>query len=242
MAATTWGLGDYPAMAERLMPAAHAAVELAQVGVGDRVLDVACGTGNGAKAAVERGAEVVGIDIEPALLAIAREAVPEAEFLEGDATELPVPDGTFDVVMSVFGVMYAPDHEAAARELERVAKPGARIVIAAWTPGSFMPRMGAALAPYLPPPPPGSGPPSRWGDETALATLLGTLDHAGRRTLIVEADVDFLIATAGHVLAERERLEREGRWQDLRRDLGEVLGSEREVALEYLLARTRRER
>src|SRR4051812_31281781 len=167
MAATTWGLGDYPAMAERLMPAAHAAVELAQVGAGDRVLDVACGTGNGAKAAVERGADVVGIDIEPALLAIAREAVPEAEFLEGDATELHVPDGTFDVVMSVFGVMYAPDHEGAARELERVAKPGARIVIAAWTPGSFMSRMGAALAPYLPPPPPGSGPPSRWGDETA---------------------------------------------------------------------------
>src|SRR4051812_32212934 len=99
MAGTTWGLGDYPAMAERLMPAARAAVELAEVSAGDRVLDVACGTGNGAKAAVERGAEVVGIDIEPKLLAIAREAVPEAEFVEGDAAGLPFEDAEFTVVL-----------------------------------------------------------------------------------------------------------------------------------------------
>src|SRR4051812_28296253 len=106
MPATTWGLGDYPAMAERLMPAAREAVALAEIVPGERVLDVACGTGNGAKAAVELGAEVVGVDIEPELLAVARAAVPEGEFLEGDALALPVEDATFDVVISIFGVIY----------------------------------------------------------------------------------------------------------------------------------------
>jgi hypothetical protein len=101
--------------------------------------------------------------------------------------------------------------------------------------------MGAALSPYLPPPPPGSGPPSRWGDEQELATLLA-VESTETRTLTIEADADFLIATAGHVLAERERLEAEGRWQDLRRDVEGLLpNGQAEVALEYLLARTLKE-
>jgi SAM-dependent methyltransferase len=223
------------------MPAAQAAVDLACVGAADRVLDVACGTGNAALVAVERGAEAVGVDFEPALLELARKRVPEAEFVEGDAAKLPVDDAQFDVVLSIFGVMYAPDHEQAARELVRVTKPGGRIVTAAWTPGSFMPRMGAALSPYLPPPPAGSGPPSRWGDSTELATLLA-LESTQTRTLAMQPDADFLIATAGHVLAERERLEAEGRWQDLRRDIDALLPTgQAEVALEYLLTRTLKE-
>jgi SAM-dependent methyltransferase len=239
LAATTWGLGDYPAMAERLMPVARAAADLASITKGDRVLDVACGMGNGARVAVERGAEAVGIDIEPELLALARTAVPEAEFVEGDVAELPAPDAAFDVVLSIFGVMYAPDHEGAARELQRVAKPGGRIVLAAWTPGSFMPRMGAALAPYLPPPPTGSGPPSRWGDEQALSGLLD-LEVAHISTLAIPADADFLIATAGHVLAERERLEAEDRWHALRADMEALVGdAEESIQLEYLLALAR---
>lgn len=241
MAATTWGLGDYPRMAERLMQAAHAAVELAAVAPGERVLDVACGTGNAALLAAERGADAVGLDFEPALLAVARSRG-EARFVEGDAAALPFEDAFFDATLSVFGVMYAPDQERAAGELSRVTKPGGRIVLAAWTPGSFMPRMGAALAPYLPPPPTGSGPPSRWGDPAELATLLRSVDleKTETRRLTIEADVDFLIDTAGHVLAERERLEGEGRWQALREDLEELLGGRREVDLEYLLAAARR--
>jgi SAM-dependent methyltransferase len=241
LAATTWGLGDYPRMAERLMQAAHAAVELAAVAPGERVLDVACGTGNAALLAAERGADAVGLDFEPALLAVARSRG-EARFVEGDAAALPFEDAFFDATLSVFGVMYAPDQERAAGELSRVTKPGGRIVLAAWTPGSFMPRMGAALAPYLPPPPTGSGPPSRWGDPAELATLLRSVDleKTETRRLTIEADVDFLIDTAGHVLAERERLEGEGRWQALREDLEELLGGRREVDLEYLLAAARR--
>jgi SAM-dependent methyltransferase len=235
---TTWGLGDYPRMAERLMPVAREAVELAHVAAGERALDVACGTGNGALAAAERGARAAGVDFEPALLALARERAPGAEFVEGDVAALPFEDASFDIALSLFGVMYAPDHERAAEELKRVTKPGGRIVLAAWTPGSFMPRMGAALAPYLPPPPPGSGPPSRWGDATALKELVGTLESAQTRTLVIEADVDFLVDTAGHVLAERERLQSEGRWEDLRRDLRALLGDAPEVELEYLRAST----
>src|SRR3954468_21674048 len=222
-------------MAERLAPAAARIVDAARVGPGVRVLDVACGTGNAALAAVERGARAVGVDFEPALLAIARErpGADRADFLEGDACGLPVGEGMFDVVLSVFGVMYAPDHAAAARELARVAAPGARIGLAAWTPGSFMPAMGAVLAPYLPPPPPGSGPPSRWGDESALAELLAAhavdLESTGRERLALDFDdageaVDFLIDTAGHVIAERPRLEAEGRWDSLRRDLAALVG------------------
>jgi SAM-dependent methyltransferase len=239
--ATTWGLGDYPRMAERLEPAARAAVELAGIAPGERVLDIACGTGNAAIAAAERGAHAVGVDFEPALLAIARERAPGVELHTGDAAALPVEDGEFDAVVSIFGVMYAPDHEAAARELARVTKPGGRIALAAWTPGSLMPRMGAALAPYLPPPPPSSGPPSRWGDEDQLAAILDaagiTIESMSRARLALDADVDFLIETAGHVLAERERLEDEGRWQALRDDLQALVDAN--PPAEYLLAAAR---
>jgi SAM-dependent methyltransferase len=242
MPATTWGLGDYPRMAELLMPVARDSAELLDVTAADRVLDVACGTGNAAVAAAERGAQVVGVDFEPKLLDIARERAPTVEFIRGDAAKLPFADAEFSVVLSVFGVMYAPDHEQAARELARVAKPGALIALAAWAPGSLMPAMGAALAPYLPPPPPGSGPPSRWGDEPSLRAILDAagikLEVAVTGSLPLDADVDFLIDTAGHVLAERERLEQEGRWQDLRRDLEAVVDAR--PAAQYLLAGARR--
>jgi SAM-dependent methyltransferase len=225
-------------MAECLMPVALEAVELGGVSPGDRVLDVACGTGNGAVAAAERGAQAVGVDFEPALLELARERAPALAFVEGDAADLPFDDGAFDVVLSLFGVMYAPDHDRAARELTRATAAGGRIVLAAWTPGSFIPRMGAALDPYLPPPPPGSGPPSRWGDRAALTNLIGGLETSDTRTLTIDAGPDFLIDTAGHVLAERERLQSEGRWEDLRRDLETLIAGARQVELEYLLTST----
>jgi SAM-dependent methyltransferase len=235
---TTWALGDYPLMAERLMPVATRLVEAAGVDAGDRVLDIACGTGNAAVEAAARGAHAVGVDFEPALLDVARSRAPLIEWLEGDAAALPVGDGEFDVVLSAFGVMYAPDHEAAAREIARVARPGGRIALASWTPGSLMPALGGVLAPYLPPPPPGSGPPSRWADEDELAGILSgaglALVDACRETVDLDADADFLVATAGHVLAERERLEAEGRWQALRGDVSELIA--RGLPAEYLLA------
>jgi SAM-dependent methyltransferase len=154
------------------------------------------------------------------------------EFRLGDATSLDLPDDFFTVVLSVFGVMYAADHEAAATELARCSAASARIVLTAWLPDSFMPAMGRALAPYLPPPPPGSGPPSRWGDRQALGELLEraglAIDHDTCETLRLDfagrADArDFLIRTAGHVVQERRRLEHEGRWGDLVQALDQVI-------------------
>jgi SAM-dependent methyltransferase len=254
-AATTWGLGEYELIAQRLEPAAAAIVELAGVSDRDRVLDVACGTGNAALLAAGRGAAVTGLDIEPRLLEIARTrvraAAPEVRWVCGDVEQATLDGATFSVVLSAFGVMYAPGHDAAAAGLGRFCEPGARVALAAWTPGSFMPAMGGALAPYLPPPPPGGGPPSRWGDATAVAQLLEPhglriRERATSSLSLSFADrdqaVEFLIRTAGHVRAEQLRLERERRWQELRRDLGELVAARDEgdgsglvLRCEYLL-------
>ena len=225
---TTWGVGAYPLMAERLHPAAERAVARAGIRRGDRVIDVATGTGNAALLAADRGAEVVGVDFEPALLAVANDRAAElgvrVRWETGDATALGTPDHWAGAVLSVFGVMYASDHEAAARELARCAAPNAKVVLAAWAPGSLMPDMGRALSDWLPPPPPSSGPPSRWGDAAALAAIL---EPAGLRMTASAVEclsmtfadsldaTDFLVRTAGHVVAEQERLVREGRWTDL---------------------------
>ncbi|OYD70679.1 class I SAM-dependent methyltransferase [Rhodococcus sp. OK302] len=254
--ATTWGVGDYPLMAQHLRPAALAAVEAAAISPGDRVVDVATGTGNAALLAAERGGKVIGVDFEPALLRLAEErtrsAGIEVGWVWGDLEALPVPDHSADVVLSVFGVMYASDHVIAARELARIAAPGARVVLASWVPGSLMPAMGQILSDYLPPPPAGSGPPSRWGDSVALATLLEP--HQLRVTATVPGRItprfsaasdaaDFLIRTAGHVVSEQDRLIADDRWDDLHQDLcrfieqrAERCGNDLGLPLDYLLA------
>lgn len=255
-AVTTWGIGDYAAMAERLSGAAELAVERAQVTSADRVLDVACGSGNAALLAARRGARVVGVDFEPALLQIARERARvdalEVDWRDGDAVALDLAGAAFTVVLSVFGVMYAADQDAAATELARCCAPGGRLALAAWTPGGFMPAMGGALAPYLPPPPPGGAPPSRWGDQEALAALLEPhglrLRTVSRHSLVLTfADrreaVTFLVRTAGHVRQEQHDLERSGRWKDLIADLDRLVAERDEggedrvlLSLEYLMA------
>ena len=253
-AATTWGVGEYALIAERLEPAANAVVDLAGVNDSDRVLDVATGTGNAALRAASRGANVVGLDFEPRLLDIARARAHSAnldvDWVQADIESAPLERAAFSVVVSAFGVMYSPDHDAAAAALARCCAPGARLALAAWMPGSFMPAMGAALAPYLPPPPPGGAPPSRWGDAAAVAELLGR-HGIDTRTSTTEslalsfrdraAAVDFLIRTAGHVVSEQPRLQREGRWEQLRGDLAELVaardegGDSVELRCEYLV-------
>jgi SAM-dependent methyltransferase len=255
---TTWGAGEYELMAQRLDPAAHAAVDVARIGPQDAVLDLACGTGNAAFHAVDRGARVTGVDLEPALLALARErdADGRVDWLVGDVAALRLPDRHFSAVVSVFGVMYATDATAAARELSRISAPAARIVLAAWPPDSLMPAMGRALGPYLPPPLPGADPPSRWGVEDDVGALLEAagieLVGADRHALSLSfADrsraADFFIRTAGHVVSERGRLEAEGRWGDLGREVLTLIddrarpGMDGAVAivLDYLLVSAR---
>ena len=133
-----WGAGQYEDTAARLEPAARVVVERAAPGAGERVVDVGCGTGNAALFAAERGATVTGVDPAPRLLDVARGRAAarglQAEFVPGDAAALPLDDGDADVVLSVFGVIFASDPRAVAAELARVAAPGARLLLSAWRP------------------------------------------------------------------------------------------------------------
>jgi SAM-dependent methyltransferase len=255
-ATTTWGIGDYPLMALSLEPVASTAVTVSAIGPGVRVLDLATGTGNAALMAAQVGAVVTAVDIEPVLIEIAEQrarlAGVDIQWLLGDLGQLPVPDASADVVLSIFGVMYAVDHDAAACELARVTAPGGRVVLASWQPGSFMSAMGQVLGEFLPPPPPSSGPPSLWGDADALGNILQETDLqiegtvSGQVTLAftdATAGASFLIDTAGHVLSERDTLMGLGTWEDLQIVLTELV-TERaeandygiEVRLSYLMA------
>ena len=161
-------------------PPAGKLVKFAEIGPGQRVLDVACGTGVVAVTAAQRGAKVSGLDLTPVLLERAREnasiAGVAAEFVEGDAEALPYPDASFDVVVSQFGHMFAPRPVIAVKEMLRVLKPGGRIAFSTWPPEHFTGRMFAFIARNMPPPPAGTEPPAPpplWGDPNVIRERLG---------------------------------------------------------------------
>jgi SAM-dependent methyltransferase len=164
-----WAAGDYSAIAPHLVSAAEEVVRRAAPGPGEDVLDVACGTGNAALRAAQAGTRVTGLDLTPELLAIARAQAPDITWIEGDAQDLPFADASFDVVLSVFGCMFAPDHQRTAREILRVLRPGGRAVIASWTPEGESARLLRLVGRHLPPPP--GDPPVLWGDEEHVRTL-----------------------------------------------------------------------
>jgi SAM-dependent methyltransferase len=134
-----WGQGRYELIALQLLPAADVVIDIADPTGGETVVDVGCGTGNAALLAAERGATVVGVDPAERLLEVAAAAAEDrdldAEFVPGEAESIPVSDAEADAVVSVFGVIFAPDPPKAAAELARVTKPAGRIVLAAWVPG-----------------------------------------------------------------------------------------------------------
>jgi ubiquinone/menaquinone biosynthesis C-methylase UbiE len=192
---TMWALGDYPAVATQLIPELGR-VLVAEAGVrrGDRVLDVAAGTGNAAIPAARTGADVVASDLTPELLAVgrrlaARDGV-ELAWEEGDAEALPYADGAFDVVLSSVGVMFAPRHQQAADELVRVCRPGGTIGLVSWTPEGFVGELFRTMKPYAPAPPPGAQPPPLWGDEDHVRGLLGdrVTDVVARRQTVSVTD------------------------------------------------------
>ena len=164
-----WTAGDYGEVAQRIVPVGELVAERAGAGAGIELLDVATGTGNVSVPAAQAGAKVSGLDLTPKLLEEQRvraaAAGVEVELVEGDAEELPFADSSFDRVTSCFGVMFAPRQAVAAAELVRVARPGGRIVVVAWTPNGMVGRMFRASAPYMPPPPEGFVPPVMWGEE-----------------------------------------------------------------------------
>jgi ubiquinone/menaquinone biosynthesis C-methylase UbiE len=173
-----WALGDYHVFArETVWEVGAVLVEACGIGPGQRVLDVAAGTGNVAIRAAEAGAEVVASDLTPENFpAGRREALArgvELEWIEADAEALPFGDATFDVVTSSFGAMFAPDHQRVADELVRVCRPGGTIGLASFTPEGLGGEFFGLVAELAPAPPPGALPPLLWGNEEHVRALFG---------------------------------------------------------------------
>ncbi len=226
-----WSSGHFTDIARMIESAGIAAVNCALVVPGDRVLDVATGSGNVAIPAAEKGAQVTGLDITPELLEVARgratEAGVEVEFVEGDAEDLPYADDSFDKVISVFGAMFAPRHDVAAGEIARVLRPGGRFVVAAWTPEGMNGQLLTTVGSHMPPPPEAFAPPVLWGTEAHLEWLFADDDIEltfERRDVVFEADstdeyFDEFERKLGPMVMARSALEPQGKYAPLREDL-----------------------
>jgi ubiquinone/menaquinone biosynthesis C-methylase UbiE len=212
-----WALGDYDRFARELVwPLGPQLVEACGIGPGQRVLDVAAGTGNVALRAAAAGAEVVACDLTAESLAIGRRSARdlglEIAWVRADAQKLPFADGEFDAVTSSLGAIFAPDHQAVADELLRVCRPGGTIGMINFTPDGHAAGFFAALAPHAPAPPPGALPPVLWGSEEHVRALFGervaALDMT-RRTYVERRPggprgyCDFFYETFGPLIAIR---------------------------------------
>jgi SAM-dependent methyltransferase len=170
-----WGAGRYETTAAELAPAAEAVVERAGIAAGDDVVDIACGTGNAALLAAARGARVIGVDGAPRLLAVARERARaqglDVDLREGDLLALPVDDGAADVVLSVFGLIFARDPVQGLREIARILRPEGRALVTAWVPAGpidgMLTAMGRIVQRVSNQPPPERFP---WSDAAAVAS------------------------------------------------------------------------
>jgi ubiquinone/menaquinone biosynthesis C-methylase UbiE len=172
-----WSKGDFAMVANIVYNASEDLAEALEIIPDERVLDVACGSGNGAISAARRSwGNTVGADYVPALLKRGRERAAaerlDVEFVEADAQDLPFEDASFDVAMSIFGAMFAPDQAKAASELLRTVKPGGRIGMANWTPDGAVGQMFKTISKHAPPPP-GVDSPLLWGTEEHLRELFG---------------------------------------------------------------------
>ncbi|HXV09913.1 MAG TPA: class I SAM-dependent methyltransferase [Burkholderiales bacterium] len=171
-----WSAGNYAVVGTTLQMVGESLCEALDVRAGQRVLDVAAGNGNATLAAARRGCDVVSTDYVRALLDVGRARASAedlaVQFEEADAENLRYPEGSFDIVLSTFGVMFTPDQEKAASELVRVCKRGGKIGLANWTPGSMVGEMFKVIGRYAPPPA-GVKSPALWGTEQHLRGLFG---------------------------------------------------------------------
>jgi ubiquinone/menaquinone biosynthesis C-methylase UbiE len=218
----TWASGDFSVVAARIVLQAELLCEAVNVQAGWRVLDVATGSGNAAIAAARRGCKAVGTDYVPALLESGRIRAKaehlEVEFVEGDAENLPFPSASFDAVLSIYGAMFAPDHQKTAAELVRVCRAGGVIGLASWTPEGFIGEMFRLFSRYIPPAA-GLTPPIRWGDKDHLAAIFGdaiaSTTNQVRTALFrfasAEENVDFFRRYYGPTLKTFEALTASGR-------------------------------
>ncbi len=197
---TAWASGDYAVIGTTLQIVGEQLAETCDLRWDERVLDVAAGNGNATLAAARRGCKVTSTDYVSTLLDQgARRAAAEqltVQFEVADAEQLPFADASFDAVLSTFGVMFSPDHGRAAAEMMRVCRPGGRIGLANWTPGSLVGNMFKALGRQLPPPP-GVRSPALWGTEAHLRELFGA-DAA--QIAVTERVFNFRYRSAAHFI------------------------------------------
>jgi ubiquinone/menaquinone biosynthesis C-methylase UbiE len=229
----TWATGDFNELARQVMSVSEALCSAVDPRAGDRVLDIACGSGNAALIAARRYCDVAGADYVPALIERAKaraaaEGTP-IDFRIADAQALPYEDASFDSVLSVFGVMFAPDQDRAASEMLRVCRPGGLIGVAAWMPEGYGGDFFATHAKHVPPPA-GLKPASRWGTEAGIIELLGRSARPirfERRTVhfyfrSVDHAIDVFRTYFGPTVRAFQALDADGQ-ESLRRDIADVL-------------------
>jgi len=200
----TWALGDYRSIGRVIAPVSAKLIRLVNIDSEDTVLDVACGFGNTAITARRKGAKVTGIDITPELLALARveESIAEVsgiEWREGNAENLPFEDESFDIVLSTFGHMFAPNQERTAKEMIRVLKKGGRIGFATWSPELAIGRVFSIVLKYASiPSTPLASSPIQWGNPDRVRELLG-----GVKEIFFERDtINYPILSPNHYWQE----------------------------------------
>lgn len=232
----TWGTGDYAMVGTQIIIVSENLIESLDLRSTERVLDVATGSGNAALAAARRGCEVVGVDYVPSLLDRARtragaeQLAEHITWIEGDAEALPVEDASFDVVTSVFGSMFAPNHHRTADELLRACRSGGRIGLVSHTPEGFIGRLFKVNGKHVPPPA-GVMPPVLWGSEDHLRTLFGDRAaeirsqkrHVVFRYPSPEAYVEYWRRWYGPTIKAFEALDDAGK-AALERDILELIG------------------
>jgi ubiquinone/menaquinone biosynthesis C-methylase UbiE len=196
----TWSTGDYAVVGTTLQIVGESLCEALDLRAGSMVLDVCAGNGNATLAAARRFCEVVSTDYVDSLLDAGRRRAEaeglSVEFRHADVERLPFPDSTFDVVVSTFGVMFAPDQQTAASELARVCRRGGRIGLANWTPDGFVGRLFKLLSSYAPPPA-GVKSPALWGLEARVEELFGSTASEIR---VAKREYNFRYLSAGHFI------------------------------------------
>jgi SAM-dependent methyltransferase len=231
--ATMWSGGDYPVLGDRFAEASRRLAEQ-HADPGTTVLDVACGPGTLAIAAAKRGAAVTALDAAPRLLDAARQRADKADvdvrWIESDMTAMPLEAGSFDLVASAFGAMFAPEPEAMAAELCRVCAPGGTIVTLAWTPDSALGEMLPLGDKYMPEPPPTANVP-RWAEPESVEELYAGLPvdvETERRSVDLawadqEQALHEITELGPPMLAMRQAVEPLGRWTEVVEDIRALL-------------------
>jgi ubiquinone/menaquinone biosynthesis C-methylase UbiE len=225
--AAAWSAGDFTRFAQMIGSSRGRLLELLAIRPGEVVLDVGCGYGDLAIEAGAAGASVTGVDIAPGMVAAARRAAgaagSAARFAEGDAEDLEVETASVDVVMSSFACMFAPRHAVTAGELARVLRPGGRMGVLTWDPGSDIAQFIQVTVPHLPPPPASAQSPLLWGDEDHVRGIFAPTgidlsfahDTVTFPTMPAQEIIDVHLREFGPLVAARAMLEPQGRWQAL---------------------------